>query len=173
MSAVTSATMPAIRPATRPAGVATKARRRLTKAGLAAAAATTLGLTLSSCSPVSAVWYPLARPGVLSQGFSAGHPGVDLYVPQGTGVHAATAGVVSFAGWYYGYGNYVCVTRDAGFRSCYAHLSYIYARPGLHVSPGQTIGLSGMTGDATGPHLHFEIYRYGHAVNPLPYLPPR
>lgn len=128
---------------------------------------------MSSCSPNSLVWYPLSTPGVVTQGFSATHPGVDLYVPQGTHVHAATAGTVTFAGPDSGYGNYVCITRDAYFRSCYAHLAYIYAHPGLHVLPGQTIGLSGMTGDATGPHLHFEIYRYGRAVNPLPYLPPR
>ncbi len=124
-------------------------------------------------SPASLIWYPLARPGVVSQGFHAGHSGVDLWAPYGTPVRSVTAGTVTFAGTYYGYGNYVCVTRDAGFRSCYAHLSDIYAHSGLRVTPGAVIGLLGATGNASGPHLHFEIYRFGRAVDPLPYLPPR
>lgn len=146
-------------------------RKRLAKAGLLAATAAAATLTINACSPTQAVWYPLAIPGMVTQGFSASHPGVDIYVPYGTQIHAATAGVVTQAGWWYGDGNYTCIQRDAGFKSCYAHQSVIYAHVGLRVTPGQTIGLVGATGDATGPHLHFEIYRFGRAVNPLPYLP--
>ena len=148
-------------------------RKRLAKAGVLASAAAATALTISSCSPNQLIWYPLATPGVVTQGFSATHPGVDIYVPYGTAIHAANAGVVTQAGWWYGYGNYTCIQRDAGFKSCYAHQSVIYAHVGLRVTPGQTIGRVGATGDATGPHLHFEIYRFGHVVNPLPYLPPR
>ncbi len=150
-------------------------QRRLSKPAvrriaIAATAAVTVGAALSSCSPYNKLWYPLARAGALSQGFHAGHPGIDIATPTGTPVRAASNGVVSFAGWYYGYGNYVCVTRDAGFRTCYGHLSYIYVHRGYKVNGGQTLGMSGSTGNSTGPHLHFEVYRYGRAVNPLPYL---
>ena len=148
-------------------------RKRVARAGLVAAAGAATALTLSACSPNQLVWNPLAGAGTLSQGFHAGHSGVDLYAPYGTPIRTATAGVVTQAGWWYGYGNYTCITRDANFRSCYAHQSVIYAHVGLRVTPGQTIGRVGATGNASGPHLHFEIYRYDRAVNPLPYLPPR
>ena len=111
-------------------------RKRLAKAGLLAATAAAATLTMNACSPTQAVWYPLAIPGMVTQGFSASHPGVDIYVPYGTRIHAATAGVVTQAGWWYGYGNYTCIQRDAGFKSCYAHQSVIYAHVGLRVTPG-------------------------------------
>jgi murein DD-endopeptidase MepM/ murein hydrolase activator NlpD len=128
---------------------------------------------LSSCSPSQGIWYPLAQPGQVTQGFHAGHTGVDIWTPYGMQVRSVSKGTVTFADWYYGYGKYVCVTKDSGFKSCYAHLSSILTRVGAKVTPGQTIGLVGATGDATGPHLHFEIYRFGRAVDPLPYLPAR
>jgi murein DD-endopeptidase MepM/ murein hydrolase activator NlpD len=137
------------------------------------AAAAVLSLSLSSCSPGQLTWYPLAQPGQVTQGFHPGHPGIDIWTPYGMPIHAVSAGTVTFAGWDAGYGNYTCITRDAGFRSCYAHQSVIFAHVGLRVTPGQTIGLVGQTGDASGPHLHFEIYRFGQAVDPLPYLPRR
>ncbi len=173
MSAIHSALRPKLARLRRSAPARGRTGRHLTKAALAVSGAAALSLAVSSCSPASLIWYPLARPGVVSQGFHAGHSGVDLWAPYGTPVRSVTAGTVTFAGNYYGYGNYVCVTRDAGFRSCYAHLSYIYAHTGLRVTPGAVIGLLGATGNASGPHLHFEIYRFGRAVDPLPYLPPR
>lgn len=150
-----------------------KRRKRLAKAGLVAAGAAATALTLSACSPADAIWYPLGAQGQVSRGFAAYHSGADIFAPYGTPVHASTAGVVSQAGWWYGYGNYTCIVRDASFKSCYAHQSAIFVHAGQRVTPGQTIGLVGATGNATGPHLHFEIYRYGKAVPPLPYLPAR
>jgi len=152
---------------------ARKLHSRTAKVGLLAAGGAATALTLSACSPSQLVWNPLAGAGKLSQGFHAGHPGVDLYAPMGTPIKAATNGVVSQAGWYYGYGNYTCIVRDSNFRSCYGHQSYIFVHPGYKVKAGQTIGLVGSTGDSTGPHLHFEIYKYGHAIDPLPLIPPR
>lgn len=146
---------------------------RTAKVGLLGAAGAATALTLSACSPNLLVWNPLAGAGRLSQGFHGGHSGIDLYAPTGTPIKAATGGVVSQAGWYYGYGNYTCIVRDPNFKSCYGHQSYIFVRPGTKVTPGQTIGLVGSTGNSSGPHLHFEIYKYGRAVDPLPLIPPR
>jgi murein DD-endopeptidase MepM/ murein hydrolase activator NlpD len=149
------------------------ARSRTAKVGLLAALAAAITLAVSGCSTKLLVWNPLAGAGKLSQGFHAGHDGIDMYAPIGTPIKAATGGVVSQAGWYYGYGNYTCIVRDSNFKSCYGHQSYIFVHPGTKVKAGDRIGLVGSTGNSTGPHLHFEIYKYGHAVNPLPLIPAR
>ncbi len=157
----------------RPSTTAKSPTRHGVKIGMLAAGGAATALTLSACSPAQLIWNPLAGKGTLSQGFSGSHPGIDLYAPIGTPIKAATNGVVSQAGWYYGYGNYTCIVRDSNFKSCYGHQSYIFVHPGTKVKAGQTIGLVGSTGNSTGPHLHFEIYKYGHAVDPLPLIPPR
>jgi murein DD-endopeptidase MepM/ murein hydrolase activator NlpD len=146
-------------------------RSRTATVGLLAAGGAAIALTMSACSPPQLIWNPLLGKGTLSQTFHPGHPGIDLYAPYGTPIVAATDGVVSQAGWWYGYGNYTCIVRDSNFKSCYGHQSYIFVHPGYKVHAGQTIGLVGSTGESTGPHLHFEIYKYGHAVDPLPLIP--
>ncbi len=91
------------------------------------------------------------------QGFYAGHSGVDLAAPVGTPVYAALGGTVIFQGWNsFGYG-YLIVLAHGPFTTVYGHLSDIYVRCGQSVSPGQTIGASGNSGNSSGPHLHFEI----------------
>ncbi|MGY4707138.1 peptidoglycan DD-metalloendopeptidase family protein [Candidatus Bipolaricaulota sp. J31] len=99
------------------------------------------------------------------------HTGIDFGVPEGTSVHAAAAGVVSFVGWRGGYGLLVVVDHGNGFTTYYAHLSRALVEAGQFVEQGQVIALSGNTGLSTGPHLHFEIRRYGKPVDPLPWLP--
>jgi len=99
------------------------------------------------------------------------HTGIDLAVPEGTEVHAAAAGKVSFAGERGGYGLLVVVEHGDGFSTYYAHLSRILVEAGQFVEQGQVIALSGNTGISTGPHLHFEIRRHGKPVDPLPWLP--
>lgn len=98
------------------------------------------------------------------------HAGIDLAVPDGTTVHAAKAGRVITAGVQSGYGNVVILDNGGGMVTKYAHLSTIGVSVGQDVAAGATLGLSGHTGDATGPHLHFEVLNNGVPVNPAPYL---
>ena len=99
------------------------------------------------------------------------HTGIDFPAATGTPVGAAGRGVVAFAGWNLGgYGNLVVVRHRLGFESWYAHLSRIVARPGQPVVGGTRIGYVGSTGRSTGPHLHFEVRRFGTPINPVPRL---
>ncbi|MEU7063726.1 M23 family metallopeptidase [Streptomyces sp. NPDC053429] len=106
------------------------------------------------------------------------HSGQDFACPIGTPVHAASAGVVVKAGPNGGgdgpaYGNAIVIRHANNTYSQYAHLSRIQVRIGQKVAMGAQIGLSGNTGNSTGPHLHFEIRttpNYGSAVNPVAFL---
>jgi murein DD-endopeptidase MepM/ murein hydrolase activator NlpD len=98
------------------------------------------------------------------------HPGIDFGVPVGTPVHAARAGKVISAGGFGGYGLKVDLDHGQGVVTRYAHLSRIDARLGETVAAGATVGLSGNTGDSTGPHVHFEVRLNGKDTNPAPYL---
>jgi murein DD-endopeptidase MepM/ murein hydrolase activator NlpD len=94
----------------------------------------------------------------VTQGFKPWHPGVDLAADQGTPIYAADGGVVMFAGWHRdGYGNLVIIDHGGGYTSYYGHLLNRFVGCGDQVKPGQLIGQMGMTGNATGFHLHFEI----------------
>jgi murein DD-endopeptidase MepM/ murein hydrolase activator NlpD len=96
------------------------------------------------------------------------HAGIDLVAPKGTPVYAARTGRVVFADWAEGgWGFLVIVDHGGGERTFYAHLSRIDVKRGVLVGTGARIGLVGSTGDATGPHLHFEVHVRGAAVNPL------
>jgi murein DD-endopeptidase MepM/ murein hydrolase activator NlpD len=98
------------------------------------------------------------------------HRGVDLRVPSGTEVHAMAEGSVRFAGTQSGFGNVVWLDHGGSILTVYAHLSTIRVRQGERVRRGEVLGLSGQTGDATAPHLHFEVWRGGHEVDPVPLL---
>ncbi|MGW7098480.1 M23 family metallopeptidase [Streptomyces sp. NPDC054838] len=106
------------------------------------------------------------------------HSGQDFACPIGTPVHAASAGVVVKAGPNGGgdgpaYGNAIVIRHANNTYSQYAHLSRIQVKIGQKVAMGAQIGLSGNTGNSTGPHLHFEIRttpNYGSAVNPVAFL---
>jgi murein DD-endopeptidase MepM/ murein hydrolase activator NlpD len=85
---------------------------------------------------------------------------------------ATDGGFISFAGWTdLGYGYLLVVDHANGFATYYAHLSRIYVAKGQAVDRGQVIGAVGSTGNSTGPHLHFEVRRYGVQQNPRAYLP--
>ena len=89
----------------------------------------------------------------------------------GTPVTAAAPGVVSYAGYLSGgWGNLVVIDHASGVQTFYAHLSQVGASVGQHVGTGTQIGRVGATGDASGPHLHFEVRVRGAAVDPLPAL---
>lgn len=94
------------------------------------------------------------------------HAGVDFAVVVGTPVKACGPGKVVFAGLRIVTGNTVIVEHDPGLYSLYMHLSEIKARPGQVLARGEVLGLSGKTGLATGPHLHWELRLRGQAVDP-------
>ncbi|MBC9034400.1 M23 family metallopeptidase [Sphingomonas sp. JC676] len=99
-------------------------------------------------------------------GYTRMHRGVDIAAPWGSPVYAAIDGVVQVAGRSAGYGNFIKLGHDGGYGTGYGHLSRILVRPGQHVRKGQQIGAIGNTGLSTGPHLHYELYKNGVAVNP-------
>ena len=99
------------------------------------------------------------------------HTGLDLAAPTGTPVVAAAAGTVVRAGDAGGYGQLIVLRHADGSETRYAHLSAIGVEVGAQVARGQAIGAVGSTGRSTGPHLHFELRRDGHAVDPRPALP--
>jgi len=97
-----------------------------------------------------------------------GHMGTDYAAPTGTPVHAAGDGRVSFAGRRGGYGNAVVLTHGSNVSTLYGHMSRFArnVRVGTHVQQGDVIGYVGMTGLATGPHLHYEYLTNGVHRNP-------
>ncbi len=95
------------------------------------------------------------------------HRGVDYGAPTGTEVRTVGDGVVSFSGWQNGYGNVIQIDHGNARSTLYAHLSRIEVRKGQRVEQGQHIGAVGMTGWATGPHLHFEFRINGAHQDPL------
>lgn len=96
------------------------------------------------------------------------HKGVDYAAPSGTPIRAAGSGKVAFRGWKSGYGNFVMIEHDNRISTAYGHLSrFAPLKVGQRVSQGQTIGYVGMTGLATGPHLHYEFRVAGQHRNPL------
>jgi hypothetical protein len=123
--------------------------------------------------PIALAW-PLQAP--VGDGFGPRgdrfHAGLDLIAPTGTAVSAAAPGRVTFASQLPGgWGNLVILAHADGVRTMYAHLSAIDVRVGERVGIGSTVGAVGATGNATGPHLHFEVRVRGAAVDPRTALP--
>lgn len=98
------------------------------------------------------------------------HTGIDMSAPYGQPIRAAAGGRVILAGAYGGYGNTVMIDHGGGMVTLYAHQSAIRVTYGEAVDAGETIGESGSSGLATGPHLHFEVRIGGTPVDPLDYL---
>lgn len=154
-------------------------------AGLEGSAAPSRGMKQSApaaqSAPASAAGFvapvgggvstPYRTPGSMwSSGY---HTGVDFIASTGTTVRAVGAGTVVSAGWGGAYGNEVVIRHADGKYSQYGHLSQLNVSTGQTVTAGQTVGLSGATGNVTGPHLHFEIRTgpsYGSDIDPLAYL---
>jgi murein DD-endopeptidase MepM/ murein hydrolase activator NlpD len=100
------------------------------------------------------------------------HLGIDLTANLGDNIYAADGGVVVYAGSNsYGYGNMIMIDHGTGFQTLYAHLSAIFVQCGYNVTQGQTIGSAGMTGHASGAHLHFEVRTSSAVINPWDVLP--
>ncbi|WP_161956853.1 M23 family metallopeptidase [Sphingosinithalassobacter portus] len=94
------------------------------------------------------------------------HKGIDFGARSGTPIHAVSDGVIIYAGRNGGYGNFVKIRHSGNLASGYGHMSRIAVRNGARVRRGDIIGYVGSTGVSTGPHLHYELYRNGVAVNP-------
>ncbi|WP_327352930.1 M23 family metallopeptidase [Streptomyces sp. NBC_01304] len=104
---------------------------------------------------------------------SGSHTGVDFHAASGTSVHSVGSGTVVEAGWGGAYGNNVVIKMNDGTYTQYGHMSSIGVSVGQTVTPGQQIGISGATGNVTGPHLHFEARTspdYGSDIDPVAYL---
>ncbi|MFF5405698.1 M23 family metallopeptidase [Streptomyces misionensis] len=104
---------------------------------------------------------------------SGSHTGIDFHAAGGTPVHAVGVGTVVSTGWGGAYGNQIVIRMADGMYTQYGHLSSIGVTVGQQVTAGQQIGLSGATGNVTGPHLHFEARTspdYGSDVDPVAYL---
>lgn len=114
--------------------------------------------------------------GYISQYFHASHPAIDIAAPEGSRVLAAAAGTVIWAGWKDNGGGYqVWLAHGSGLFTTYNHMSAVLVSVGQHVGRSQQVGRVGMTGNATGPHCHFEVWKGmvwgdGVRVNPLPYF---
>jgi murein DD-endopeptidase MepM/ murein hydrolase activator NlpD len=110
-----------------------------------------------------------------SRGYSMGgrsgprHDGIDIRAPKGTAIHAATDGQVVDLGWRGDYGRFILLRHSDQIETAYAHLSRFADRlaVGQVVRRDQVIGYVGTSGNATGPHLHFEVRRNGRAIDPL------
>jgi hypothetical protein len=109
---------------------------------------------------------------VLSQGYHAGHNGLDLAAALGSPIRAAERGNVTFAGWSsFGGGNEIHIKHPGGMETWYAHLGKLRTNAGMNVQKGQRIGDMGSTGNSTGSHLHWMVLRGGwpNHINPTSY----
>lgn len=102
------------------------------------------------------------------------HKGIDLKAPRGTNTFAAANGIVTTAEENYtdgkGYGKYIVIQHDNGFKTLYAHLDKITIQNNTPVEAGQVIGQVGNTGQSTGPHLHFELIHQDESIDPASYI---
>ncbi|HSX24624.1 MAG TPA: LysM peptidoglycan-binding domain-containing M23 family metallopeptidase, partial [Candidatus Andersenbacteria bacterium] len=96
-----------------------------------------------------------------------GHTGIDIDNRSMPPVFAAQNGTVEFAGWLGAYGNLIILNHGNGLTTYYAHLTKFYVAKGASVKKGDAIAKMGSTGNSTGPHVHFEVRRFGQPINPL------
>ncbi|HEY6100975.1 MAG TPA: M23 family metallopeptidase [Anaeromyxobacter sp.] len=152
---------------------------RAARFGLRLDAARALGFALFAKPPPARLRWPVEQAGLSSLFGMRNHPlegkrrmhyGVDLAAAAGRVVSAAASGWVVRAGWTGGYGLMVEIRHPGDLTTRYSHLSAILCAPGDPLDPGQPVGLVGRTGLATGPHLHFEVWRGGEPKDPLPWL---
>lgn len=98
-------------------------------------------------------------------GYSDNHPAVDVANQSLTTIHAAYGGTIIFSDWSGGYGRLIIIRHPNGYYTRYAHLARMRYAVGRSVVRGEQIGLMGQSGNATGPHLHFEVIRNGTSLN--------
>ena len=98
------------------------------------------------------------------------HIGMDIAAPEGSEVSAPLSGEIIIASNFFYKGNVIYINHGGGLVSSYSHLSQIKIKNGDEVKKGDVIGLIGQTGRVTGPHLHWEVYLMGVAINPEIFL---
>ena len=130
------------------------------------------GVNLGPVGSYGLQW-PVHGPVTREFGYQPGgyHPGIDIAAPDFTPIAAAGDGVVIYASWESGYGNYTCIDHGRGISTCYGHQSSIGVTVGELVHRGDIIGREGSTGNSTGPHVHFEVRFNGQVTNPRLYIP--
>lgn len=95
------------------------------------------------------------------------HGGIDMACPTGTPIYAGMEGTIVYRGWSNVYGNYVMIKHHSGYKTLYGHMSkFSKATVGTYVTTGTVIGYVGSTGQSTGPHCHFTVFKNGRMVNP-------
>jgi len=104
-----------------------------------------------------------------TNGGSEFHSGLDISASPGNPVRATADGIVSFSGWNGGSGNLVVLEHGHGFSTFYAHNKMSIVKVGQRIKRGDKIAYSGSTGNSTGPHVHYEIWKEGKPVNPIEY----
>jgi murein DD-endopeptidase MepM/ murein hydrolase activator NlpD len=135
------------------------------------------GQTADAAERLAAKRFLIPVEGTVSSGFGeragGNHSGVDLLAPAGTAVRAAEQGIVVYAGdGLRGYGNAIVLDHGESVTTLYGHLEAIRVESGDALPAGARIGTVGRSGNATTPHLHFEIRVDGEPVDPLPHLTP-
>jgi len=162
-----------------PADLARLVTARASRLGTRIHAARALGLSMFAKRPAGPLRWPIENAGLSSPFGMRNHPlegrrhmhaGIDLAAERGRVVGAAAKGWVVRAGWAGGYGLMVEVRHPGDVTTRYGHLSALLCAPGDAIDPGQAVGLVGQTGVATGPHLHFEVWRDGLPRDPLTML---
>jgi murein DD-endopeptidase MepM/ murein hydrolase activator NlpD len=135
------------------------------------------GIPEKPCAPnggSNLLGYDLQSPNwgsVWIRGFSWYHNGVDIAAPNGNPIRAAQAGLVTWAGWTnLGFGWSVVISHCHNLATLYGHMQLLDVHAGDIVTQGQIVGLEGMTGWATGPHLHFSVIYNGQLVDPMAYF---
>lgn len=98
------------------------------------------------------------------------HGGMDIASEPGTPVKATADGIISFAGWSGGSGNLVALEHGLGFSTYYAHNRLVVVKVGQKVKRGDLLGYVGSTGNSTGPHLHYEVWKEGRSLNPFNFI---
>jgi len=119
--------------------------------------------------PLHGGYYISSRYGWRNNPFSNArtfHNGMDMATARGTAIFAALDGTVSATGYDVTYGNYVIISHHSGYQTMYGHLSSILTSRGKYVTTATKIGLVGNTGQSTGSHLHFTVYKYRSTLNP-------
>lgn len=98
------------------------------------------------------------------------HSGIDISVPTGTPLHATADGVVSFSGRAANNGNITVIEHGLGYSTIYAHNTRNAFRAGQTVKRGDVVAYAGSTGASTGPHVHYEIWKNGQSIDPMPFI---
>lgn len=120
--------------------------------------------------PTAPYWYSSEFGWRTLWGAPDNHLGIDIACAQNTKILAANGGTVLISEWHWSYGNYVLIDHGGGMATLYAHMTSRACSAGQTVSTGDVIGYVGMTGSATGHHLHFEVRKNGSVQQPRDYI---